>query len=227
MTDEFSEIAYELRWELDHFETYHLDWSFDLEIEPFRGAERADFFDTARLKTPNSIIFKGYLDAVKQIDYPYTNNRWPVMSRRMLDALLKTGNFPHRLIPVAVVDWRVPEAERYDRFGRLRGDITLNNFVAVQMTELLDILDRDRSSFIIDEDNPEYFIEIEKYVFQVPEKGLPTLFRLKGYPVPLFISTQARAALKKAGITGPRYLSLEGYENQADEVDIPVQITGL
>lgn len=227
MKDEFSENAYELRWELDHFETFNLDWGFDLEIEPSRGAEMADFFDTAVFNNPHSIIYKGYPDVVKQIDYPYPNNRWPVMSRRMAEVLLKTGRFPHRLVPAVVVDWRVPEAERYDRFGQLRREITLNNFVAVQITEHSDLLDRDRSSFIIDKDNPEYFIEIEKYVFQVPEKGLPPLFRLKGYPVPLFISTQARAELKKAGIAGPRYLSLETPENQTDEVDLPVRLTGL
>lgn len=227
MANEFSEVAFELRWELDHFEKFKLDWNYDLEVVPFAGSERADFFGTELFKTPNPVVFAGYPDIVKHIDYPYPNNRWSVMSQRMLDALLKVGNFPHRLIPVAVVDWRISEAERYDRFGNLRKELTVNNFVAVQITELSDFLDHDESSSATGADNPEEFIEIEKYVFRVSKEGFPPLFRLKGYPVPLFISAKARSALKREGINGTRYLSLQGYNQREDEVDVPVKITGL
>jgi hypothetical protein len=226
MSAVFLEIAYKLSWDLDHFEDYHiLDWSYDLEIEPFPGIEKADMYDVKPFPHPSPVIFRAYPDIVNYIDYPYPENRWPVMSKRMYEALLSVGGFPHRVIPVAVVDWRVMRDKWRDESGRLRDEITNWNYVAVQLTEFADVFDWERATYTLDPNFPGWLDNVKEYVFKIPPGGLPPLFRIQSYPVALFISAEARAALKAAGVCGTQYISLRGYHIQNEpDVDVPVVI---
>lgn len=219
------EVAYSLDWELDHFENYQLDWQHDLVCQFYAGLSRSAIFDIERFETFGPLIYTGYPDIVRQIDYPFTNNGWPVMSRRMYNTLLAAGSFPHRALPVAVIDCRVPNSEWYDSQRKLREEITDRNFVAIQLTELLDIFDWQNAKYTVDEEQPDLIVDVEEYLFKLPETGLPPLFRIKGDTTPLFISALARKILKDANMSGPRYISLCGYqENGGDEVDVPVKL---
>jgi hypothetical protein len=223
----FSEIAYELRWDLDHFEDYHiLDWSYDLEMEPFPGIEKADMYDVKPFPHPSPVIFRAYPDIVNYIDYPYPENHWPVMSKRMYEALRSVGNFPHRVIPVAVVDWRVMRDKWRDKDGRLRDEITNWNYVAVQLTEFADVFDWEKSKYTPHERMPGRVEDVKEYVFKIPPGGLPPLFRIASDRVSLFISAEARAALKAAGVCGTTYMSLRGLQKGGigREKDVPVVI---
>jgi hypothetical protein len=226
MKSTFTEVAYKLDWNLDHFEDYHiLDWSYDLEIEPFPGVEKVEIDEIEPFPHPNPVIFRAYPDIVNYIDYPYPENRWPVMSKRMYEALLSVGSFPHRVISVAVVDWRVMRDKWRDKDGRLRDEITNWNYVAVQLTEFADVFDWEKSKYTPHEELPGWLKNVQEYVFKIPPDGLPPLFRLKNHSLRLFISAEARAALKEAGVCGTEYVSLKGISrDRQPEVDVPVVI---
>jgi hypothetical protein len=227
MITKFAEVAYELDWELDHFEDFHIkDWSHDLVIEPFPGMKRAEIDEIEPFPHPNPVIYTAYRDITDYIDYPYTNNGWPVMSKRMYEALLSVGHFPHRIIPVAVIDWRILE-EWYDAQGKLRDEITNWNYVAVQLTEHADVFDWEKAVYQADPDMPERPGSVSQYAFRVPPGGLPPLFRIKNHSVRLFVSAEARAALKAAGVCGTQYISLRGYHIQDEpDVDVPIVVPG-
>jgi hypothetical protein len=228
MSTKFAEVAYELDWELDHFEDFHLhDWKYDLAMEPFPGSKQAEIDEIALFPHPDPIIFIGCLDIVRCIDYPYTNNRWPVMSKRMYEALLSVGDFPHRILPIAAVDDSIlNDADRYDAQGGLRDDITSRDYVAVQLTEHADVFDWEKSRYTPHERLPNWPKDVKEYVFKIPPGGLPPLFRLKNHCVRLFVSAEARAALKAAGVCGTEYLSLRGPQKGGIgyEIDVPIVI---
>jgi hypothetical protein len=158
---EFNEIAYILSWDVEHFEELGiLDWKEDILIEEFEGYESGALYQTKKFEHPTPIIYQGYKPVVEHIDYPYPDNAWNIMSRRMYETLLSVGDFPHRVIPTAIIDSRTPpwswfeetaitKENAYDE-GRpspyktgknLREEVCFGDFVLVQMTEYLDIFD--------------------------------------------------------------------------------------
>jgi hypothetical protein len=207
-----NEVAYELSWEVSHYEDYQLDWDYDLEIQPFPGQDKTELDETNFFPIPESIVFKGALSLTRHIDYPDPNNGWPVMSRRMHETLTAVGQFPHRAIPVSIVDSDAWHLQRcLDAFGRGRTDLVSSNYLAVQLTEFADVFDWEKSKYTPHERLPGIVQRVDEYVFKVPPGGLPPLFRIACDRTILFISAEARAALKAAGIVGPRYISLRGY----------------
>jgi hypothetical protein len=207
-----NEVAYQLSWEVSHYEDYQLDWDYDLEIQPFPGKDKIELDETNLFPIPDSIVFKGVLSLTRHIDYPHTNSRWPVMSRRMHETLTAVGQFPHRVIPVGIVDSDAWHPQRsLDAFGRGRTDLVSSNYLAVQLTEFADVFDWERSVYEPSPYTPGWIRSVKEYVFKVPPGGLPPLFRIACDRTILFISAEARAALKAAGIVGPRYISLRGY----------------
>lgn len=229
MKSELDEVAYDLVWDVDHFAELKLDWETDIYFEKYDEYAGYELFETEPFPHPTPLIYTGDLETVRYIDYPYPDNYWNVMSRRMLDTLLAVGDFPHHAIPVAIVDGQINPHHWYDADGHLRDDITLKNYVAVHLTQHLDIFDYERSTYEIDEEEPDRFKDISKFVFNIPVDGLPPLFRIKERALYLFISSEARSALKEAKITGTRYISLQGASQaRPSEVDtkivLPAQV---
>jgi hypothetical protein len=207
-----NEVAYELSWEVSHYEDYQLDWDYDLEIQPFSGQENIDIVEASLFPIPDSIVFKGALSLTRHIDYLHPNNSWPVMSQRMYETLTAVGQFPHRVIPVGIVDSDAWHPQRcLDAFGRGRTDLVSSNYLAVQLTEFADVFDWKKSKYTTDDEYPGWLIDVDEYVFKTPPGGLPPLFRIACNRTRLFISAEARAALKAEGIVGPRYISLRGF----------------
>lgn len=223
MKSEFNEVAYDLVWDVDHFAELKLDWDTDIYFEKYDEYAGYELFETEPFLHPTPLIYTGDLETVRYIDYPYPDNYWNVMSRRMLDTLLSVGDFPHRAIPVAIVDAQINPEHWYDANGNLRDEITLKNYVAIQLIEHLDIFDYEQSSYKIGEEEPDRFEDISKFVFKIPVNGLPPIFRIKERDLYLFISSEARSALKEAKITGTRYISLQGAsQTRPSEVDTKI-----
>ena len=236
---ELNESIYKLQWDIDHYKQYGLDWKEDLIFEDWEEFFDFEYEKAILFKHPNPVIFRGYKPVVEYLDYPETNNYWQVMSKKMYETLLSVGDFPHRIIPVAVVDWTVQpwdwfeettitrenaytegRPSRYKMGRNLKKEVCFGDFLAIQMTEHLDILDYEKSLlYREDEDDPDRITSIERYVFKIPEKGLPPIFKLKTDPFYNFISAVAREALYKAKISGPRFKSLQ---YPTDYVDVPV-----
>jgi hypothetical protein len=167
MMSEFNDYAFELSWEVSHFREFGLDWDKDIEIEKYDDYEEFSVTDVDLFEHPNPIIFQGCKPIVRHIDYPYPDNDWNVMSRRMYEVLLSVGDFPHRIIPIVMVnsltfvwDWfegTVITRENAYQEGQpsiyaagnksIKKEVCFGDFVLVHITEHLDFLDRENCVF--------------------------------------------------------------------------------
>jgi hypothetical protein len=219
-----TENAYRLIWEHSHMESY--DGEYEMELREFPGLEQiAGLTETTPLELPGPIIFEADFQALTRTDYPTNDRYFPVMSRRMYYAIQSIGPFPHRVIPVAMVDdtsFVFESEQRYFSDGSPKPEVTnFDDFVAIQILERNDYFDFDHSEY---ERHPRYqdFVRsVDKYVLNEPPDGFPPLFRLTVTPSELFISVKARIALLEAGIRGMAYYPLDSYQI---EVDNPVEL---
>jgi hypothetical protein len=224
MERESRKSAYRLTWELDHMEFY--DGEFEVEMLECPGWEKTrKLMETSTYELPDPVIFYADFDQLTRTDFPTNNVDWPIMSRRMYETLCSVGNFLHRLIPVAMLDDSSFTFELERRFlpnGQPNPEVTnFNDFVAIQLLEESDYFDFECSEYEPDEKFQRVPSYIERYVLNSPPGGFPPLFRLEANPVILFISSEAREALREAGIRGTAYYPLDEFN---DEVDIPVAI---
>lgn len=219
--------AYRLRWETEHKEFN--DREHDIEIWEFPGSDWTNgLYEITPYELPDPVIFNADFAQLTRTDYPENDVSWPVMSRRMYYTLLSVGDFPHRVIPIAMLDDLAYPYEREQCFtldGKPNPEVTnFDDFVAVQLLEESDYFDFERSEYEPSPKFPEWIRSATRFVLNEPPEGFPPLFRLSAYSVALFISAEAREALKEAGIRGTAYYALnDGYSLQ-DEVDIPVPI---
>jgi hypothetical protein len=205
------------------------DGECEIELREFPGWEKTNgLYKTTPYDLPDPVVFEADFDALTRTDYPVSNVNWPVMSRRMYYTLFTVGEFPHRVIPVAVIDDTsfVFESER--RFladGTPSPEVTnFDDFVAVQLLERSNYFDFEHAEYEPDPDFPDLAHSVERYVLNEPEGGFPPLFRLAVTPSKLFISVEARDTLRESGIRGPAYYALSDGFSIQDEVDIPVEV---
>jgi hypothetical protein len=219
-----SDRAYRLTWEFEHLE--FCDDENDIELRPFPDWEWTNgFYKTTQYELPDPVIFEGELKMLPCTDYPTNNAYWPVMSRRMYYTLLALGDFPHRVIPIAIMDDRAYPFESHRCFlpnGQPSPEVTnFDDFVVVQLLEESDYFDFENSEYTRHPRDPNWVKSVSRYVLHIPKTGFPPLFRLTVKSPELFISAEAREALKEAGIRGTSYYPLDSIQS---EVDIPVQL---
>jgi hypothetical protein len=228
------EKVYELEHDLDRFEGLSSELATDGYLEQeFEGLSKIclALFDCAsitiggteatiegvrlpnndwrfvRAVVPENITFTG----LTPTDYPYIDqvNNWPIMSKRMVEAILSVGDVPHQTVPLIFKDEE--EVERADVFGDIIP--TLNrDYVLFQMLELLDVFDKERSIY-----TPEpserwpgvvYLKNVLEVVLKEPASGFPPIFRVTGDPIPLYVSAKAKVALEEAGIQGLQFSAI-------------------
>jgi len=156
-------------------------------------------------------MFEANFRTLGVIDYPYNDVSWPIMSKKMLDTLLAVGTFPHRVIPVIMIDDTVMTPDRYDEAGNPKPGVGTDRFVAIQLLEELDVFDWEQSVYERHERFPEYVTFVEKLALKTRPGGFPPLFYIAHYPARLFVSAEARLALEKAGIQGLEFVSLADF----------------
>jgi hypothetical protein len=191
-------------YELDH-DISHLigDLEYDAWlVEPSEYEAVLDsFWEPRRLELPEYVEFDCDGERLLVSDYPYVKERWPIMSRRVLDALLEVQEFPHQLIPVIMKDIFVPPQfeENHD-------------FVAVQLLEHLDIFDWENSLYESDLERRDIINRLDRLMLRVPQRGLPPLFRIAA-AIPLetrlFVSAEGRLALEQVEAKRIRFIDLE------------------
>ncbi len=182
----------------------------DAILVPFEGKEYVcGWQGTRRHQVPEPVQFEGDFKVTRQSDYPCNDVNWPLMSPRMLEVLRGVGDFPHRLIPARLVDRSTAGSRRYLPDGSLRPEVVCDRFAAIQLTEHIDVVDWNRSTFTRRRSNPNgaWF---DKLVLQEPTGGLPPLFRIAADASLLLISSEARRAIEDAGIHGVKFMSLPG-----------------
>lgn len=216
--------AYRLIWDFEHLKS--CDQEYDLEIyesQEFEWTTRLMETDSHNFSEP--VIFYTDPDFCAYTDYPVNNVKWPIMSRRMYYTLLNVGNFPHQVIPIAIVNETefVFEPEKLILSnGQPNPEVThFDDFVAVQLLEHSNFFDFDRSSYSRNERHSDWIDDVDTYALNEPLEGFPPLFRLTADPVILFVSAKAREALREEGIRGTAYYPLDRLQS---EVDVPVQL---
>ena len=205
---ERNSLAWLLSHSLDHLE--ELKVRYDLSVQQLQESEVPKILYRTREynELPCPIQFCAISDAVPYTDYPHNDIRWPIMSERMLEVLLGVREFPHRIYSIEVVDIGIAPI----------GD---TNFVAVQLTTYQGYFDWERSVYDRQGSSQTRVVGIRSFVLNLPEEGPPPLFRLSATPTDLFISDEARQALREAGIRGTSYLPLDSFISQ---VDLPLVI---
>jgi hypothetical protein len=205
------------------------DAEYEIQLLHFPGWEETNgLYETTPYILPEPVIFEGYFDALRDTDYPVNNVDWPIMSRRMYYTLTTVGDFSHRVIPVAIIDDTSFISEPDRRLladGIPNPEVTnFSDFVAVQLLQESNYFDFEQSKYTRHPRDPEWINAVEKYVLIEPSKGFPPLFRLAVTSPKLFISAEARRALREADIRGTAYYTLDdGYAVHL-EVDNPVSV---
>jgi hypothetical protein len=209
-------IAYRLFWDCSHLKGK----VYDATLVPFpHSGYVVGWMGTEPHDVPNPVLFEANFKVTQHSDYPSNDVRWPLMSPRMLDVLRQVGDFPHRLIPVRLVNRRARGPARYLPDGSLRPEVIDDRFAAVQLTEHIDVVDWERSTFRRSGLNPENIALFYKLVLVEPPGGLPPLFRVPSDVSLLLVSAEARRALETAGIRGVEFDPLPGASKTEDRAD--------
>jgi len=184
--------AYFIDYNLAHLK----DQDGDGEIDEFPGYEDIMFERTDQIKLPEIPTCLADLKTLKKTDFPCCTPLWPVMSKKMINTLLKIKQFPHKIFPILMVD-------------QLTNQIN-EDYVIVHLLDHLDIIDHDKSIIKTSNDLKWYITEIDKLRLK-NVNNLPPLFRLYQHPIELLVSSDARSALINEGINGIKYISLDNY----------------
>jgi hypothetical protein len=200
-------IAYRLFWDCRHRKgAVH-----DVTLVPFhRSGYVIGWKGSEPCVVPTPALFEASVQVTRQNDYPCNDSVWPLMSPRMLDVLRQVGDFPHRLIPVRLVNRKTRRPGRKRSAGRLQPEVADDRFVGVQLTEHIDVVDWERSRFEWSQVGPAAVYDFDELVLVEPPGGLPPLFRVPSDASLLLVSAQARRALESAGIQGVAFDPLPG-----------------
>jgi hypothetical protein len=197
-------VVYRLFWDTKHIE----GTDDDAILVPFEGKEYVcGWMSSERLQVPDPVLFEANFKFTQNSDYPCNDVNWPLMSPRMRDVLRQVGDFPHRLIPVRLLDRTVEGPARRFPDGSLRPEVVDDRFAAVQLTKHIDVVDWERSTFRRRRTNLKS-VFFDKLALLEPPDGFPPLFRVPAQKSLLLVSAQARQALEAAGIVGVEFLPL-------------------
>jgi hypothetical protein len=181
--------------------TESIDWS--TIKHSFWRANPLHLPDRIEFESVGNFLMIHDLRRTRITDFPHNREGWPIMSKRMLEALLSVREFPHQVIPIVMLDAFTPlEFEEN------------HDYVAVQLLEHQDVFDWEQSKCERDLEVPNCvrFGSLESAVFIEPLDGFPPLFRVTTIPLSnrLYVSAEGKAALEETGIRGVNFLeSLE------------------
>jgi hypothetical protein len=165
-------------------------------------------------RVPSVIEFVGNLEVMKWSDFPWTDQPYLVMSRKMLDTLLSIQLFKYRIYPTLMYSYEIDELVRH-AFDGTRTDyhvedpsLFTDKFIIMQLAETIDVLDEEKT--IIEgktaRESREWFLseyDVEHYEFTVAEKGLPPVFAAP--KTPYFFTEAAVRALAANNIRGVEF----------------------
>jgi hypothetical protein len=166
---------------------------------------------TEPYKLPKRLFFTSNFYKLKELDYPYNNVRWPLMSPRMLAVLNQVGSFAYSEVSVIMLDDTIPESELFLNSGEYNPKYTYKQFVGIQLLSHLDAFDWESSVYERSEHIKTLIVDISKLALIEPPSGFPPIFRLSACPTLLFVSAEARLALEDANISGVAFRAINDY----------------
>lgn len=191
-------------------ETMNSDLGFHAQVIPFEGFEHVSICMSDPSETvefPSPVEFQGLLSTVRKTDFPVIQEDWPVISKRMLEVLESVGSFPHRVLSTRIFEGDIGRSlaegdRRFDELGNFKPEFYTDDYVLLQLTEHLDVMDLERS--VYDRYNPKVNMVsgVDKFIFKDINQKYPPIFRLTHCPTFLFISDAAKQSLEAAKIRG-------------------------
>jgi hypothetical protein len=184
------------------------DLGYDAALVPFDGSDLFDYvmFETDEIfGYPVPVEFQGLLKTVRQTDYPVTRPSLPLMSKRMVEVLESVGSFPHNILPTRITDGVIGRSlsnkdAHYNEQGNLKPEFYTDDYVLIQLTEHLDVMDLERSEYESYDSELNLVKFVDKFVFKDIGRDFPPIFCLIHRPGILFLSEAAKEALETAGM---------------------------
>lgn len=200
------ENIYILDWDLSHVG----DAEYDAFLVPYVGSNEliTDIIDDFEFDHPDIILFRGYMDILPEIDFIVTDSNAPILSKKLISIIESLGSFPHRTIPCGVVDYTLSTNKTFENFDNsiLKPETKINkDFEMLHLLEILDVLDYEKSEFIMSKRKPDRISLIKKFVFKEPKRGFPPIFKIEEKLSNLFITESVKNELDAAGIKGVTY----------------------
>jgi len=181
-----------------NFSHLHPEDEVDAILNKFKGYEDLTFELIKPEKLAKKPVFTSRLEYLEETDFPFCLPSWPIMSNKMLKALLDIHPFPHQPFPVVMEDYS-GQRSNYD-------------YSVIQLKEHYDGLDELNSIIETDKDLKWFITGIKKLVLKQPPKmGYPSIFRLYQHPGRLMVSNHTRKVLIEKGINGIDYVPIDEY----------------
>jgi hypothetical protein len=212
--------------------------AFDLKAFSFsKGSEIRNSHLPKPLDLPNPTFFYEYSKRkfITELDVLYSMEAQCLYSERMIETLASVKEFSFQKYPIAILgDVAVKFQDNPDGYKMLdpysdpekyKKQSIRDDMYIFQTTEVLDVFDWEKSIYKQYDFDKEANIpsSIREFVLKEPAGGFPPLFRLPFKSSNLFVSAEARMALKLAGIKGLAFLSLKGFSPTSQlEIDVPV-----
>jgi hypothetical protein len=143
---------------------------------------------STKINLPVPVPFVGLIAYLPDLDYPYNDQNWPIISPGMLEVLESVGDFRHSVYPTIINDSSTDDPPGVNE-----------SFLILQTLEFLDAFDFDKSEYILRSEVKSLVDEASKVVLKEPPNGFPPIFRLNAMKSSLFVSSAAKEALETAG----------------------------
>ncbi|MDX8363389.1 imm11 family protein [Cytobacillus sp. IB215316] len=177
---------------------------------PFEGESTfaTDIMGPWEIELPKIIYCRADFRFIHNTDYPCVDICTDsVFSKKIFDVILNLSELNYRSVPVIMVDDTYPD-DPLREDGTLKDEVKREEYVAVQLMDSVNAFDHDNSEYDNSHIFPGEVGNIHKLVLKEPEGGFPSIFRIKeqGH---MFVSSQAKEALVKAGIKGCEFKPVE------------------
>ena len=230
-----SDLAYLLQKDINRLSHMERGDAYDIKAFEFpKMSELRYAYQIRPLDLPQKTFFyeyskDEYINNLDSLHAPETNY---IFSQRMIEILLSVKDFKHRKYPIKILrdiaikflknpdGYKIPNP--YEELDFFEKKSIRNDMFILQTIELLDVFDWEKSIYKQSELSKEVGTagHVSEYVLKEPKGGLPPLFHISASPTLLFISREAREALKIAKIKGLAFGSLKN--SWRSEVDVPI-----
>jgi hypothetical protein len=226
-----SDNAYQILNNVQRLRRMESGDAYDLKAFEFpKMADIRALYKPQILDLPNPTFFYEYSTRqfITTLDSFSALGTGCIYSKRMINALQSVKNFKYQTYPIAVLEEKDQGGNYnhpYEHPEEFKKTSIRDDLFLFQTLEFLDVFDWEKSDYRQGELSKEVGSpgNVNEYVLKEPVGGFPPLFRLPYAPVTLFISVEAREALKQAGIAGPAFLSLRGYRPDSQlQIDVPI-----
>jgi hypothetical protein len=223
---EFPDLVYILENNLDRFRSVERGDAYDLQAFSFDGVMDVRRVEENKvLDLPNPTFFYQIHDNsnyINKLDSLATLEGCPIFSQRMIDVLLSVRQFKYRKYPIVILENR--DCNPYEDIKKFKALSLRNDLFIFQALEFIDVFDWKKSDYRQGDLDKELGTpgRIRQFILNTPDGGFPPLFRLPPLQaINLFISREARKALKEAGVKGPDFTPLLRPRGNS-ETDVPM-----